>query len=364
MSSSSPSSLTSALQQCVELDPPCFTFNSEYIQLILSKLSLKIVRSVALSFVDSVPLNQRNKDYYIRVILDDISSHVSHFSSLSFAQLGCEMNVTNCRLTTLYEALHIRYGKSIASTMSFLPTRWSPPDSIDGQCGPPWCSVPPAILHKYIGRCSNDDINAICHIYSQRLPRSRLQKCELLGRFFFRRSYNLYNIPDDELWHHYFAAIPVYKNELSSSSREQICSEILSVEYGVVALAVFEAYISTSSTSSKNSHLLAGKEKRRATKAQNIQNICLQLEKDIASWPSQIPSNVIFDCLREYCKRTNWQLPSVCCVCSRQRDGILMHNVKIPLDDNEDCLSLFSLLLITDPFIIQQTTNHFVFEDE
>ena len=126
---------------------------------------------------------------------------------------------------------------------------------------------------------------------------------------------------------------------------EEICSQnnltehILFIEYGNVVINC----LSKSPLSSKEMKLCAWLETR-----QNLTALATYKTQQITlTWPSVVPNNVVFDCLKKYCNQTVWIPPLVCCVCGLQQKKI----VEIVLMQGCESSIDFSLLLYRDPFI-------------
>jgi len=59
------------------------------------------------------------------------------------------------------------------------------------------------------------------------------------------------------------------------------------------------------------------KEKRHADKFLNLDIHKAEIYNIIDSWPTPAPEDVVFQCLNDYVKGTEWSLPPPCAICSR-----------------------------------------------
>ena len=78
----------------------------------------------------------------------------------------------------------------------------------------------------------------------------------------------------------------------------------------------------------------------------------------LASWPSVISNDIVYQCLASYREHTIWNPPRLCCVCGLNREVIIETSIstlcKCPLD--------FSVLHVKDPFITDLTAFQYGFD--
>ena len=73
-----------------------------------------------------------------------------------------------------------------------------------------------------------------------------------------------------------------------------------------------------------------------------VAKACEVWEVYVHSWPQVIPKETVYECLNAYYKGSQWVIPPVCCVCSRQQHAVEMHN--IVLNANVDFPEYLSIL--------------------
>ena len=82
-------------------------------------------------------------------------------------------------------------------------------------------------------------------------------------------------------------------------------------------------------------------------------------EEYVQSWPQVIPKDTVYGCLNAYYNGTQWTMPPVCSVCSRQQHAVDMHD--IVLKSNEEIPEHLSILRKEDESLF--SNDKFQFAD-
>ena len=119
-----------------------------------------------------------------------------------------------------------------------------------------------------------------------------------------------------------------------------LTEHIVVVEYGEVIISILQTP-SISNTQQCLQRWLQKKEDYIIDATNRIQNIS-------STWPTVVPDNIVFECLKNYRHHTIWIPLLVCCVCGLERKEV----TKIVVDNHLKSPLFFSLLHVKDPFIV------------
>ena len=166
-------------------------------------------------------------------------------------------------------------------------------------------------------------------------PKLKTKRYDIITQQFRARLSYLLSLSDINFTKEY---IPLFPQKFLDPTLQciQLVEFLLRGEFGeeisktVMSLPCSEIAKERNKESCRKKHNLVVSDARKAREAH------------VQSWLQVISDNVVYGCLNTYHEGSQWIMPPICCVCSKQQHTVEMHDVV--LNTNKELLGYFSTL--------------------
>ena len=187
--------------------PASFFSNNNEISARLQVLSCTILRDSVRRFSANIPSSQRMKASLTDLIMSDFSRQTTELVKLSTEELhklaSPPAGYPRFLLPLVCHLVHERYGPVVAPQLLCEPTRWNPPELMEGDAivaSVNWLQVPIDGLKSRLSKVDSSVIKMCCDLYlsPNPTPRSKTEKYGVIAERFRFRSLFLFHLSDVE----------------------------------------------------------------------------------------------------------------------------------------------------------------------
>ena len=167
-----------------------------------------------------------------------------------------------------------------------------------------------------LGKVDTETIKGCCDLYlaPDHTPKLKTERYDLIIQRFRARSLYLLGLSDVEFTKEYITLLPQNLPH-TRLPHGQLVEILLRAEFGD---AISETLMSLPSAEIKKARDKQTRHEKHITASTNAHTA---RETNTQSWPQVIPKDVVYGCLNAYYKGSQWMMPPVCSVCSRQEGG-------------------------------------------